>query len=90
MPLGVTFKVEYSTDDSSFTECNAAGDFDYANGQATEGDSVTGIKLTGPDTNGQYVESSGGAGTFDYAANNLVELADVTAKAFGYNGVTVY
>jgi len=70
-----TITLEYSTNDTDFTAFGAANHWDYADGLATEGNTVTSFKLTGTDTYAVYEE--GGGANFTYAANNLAEW-DVT------------
>jgi hypothetical protein len=87
----VTMKFEYSTNESDWYTPGASNDWDYANGQATEGDTVSGLKLSpDTDTNGQYVESSGGAGNFDYGANEDVEWDFAITPGSGVSGSTLY
>ncbi|MFX1300369.1 MAG: hypothetical protein ACFFDE_05445 [Promethearchaeota archaeon] len=69
----VSFKFEYSTNESDWYTPGPSAAWDYADGQATEGNTVTGLKLTDTDTQLEYVESSGGAGTGDIGAGQDTE-----------------
>lgn len=69
-----TLTVEYDTN-SGFTGPTALGasnHFDYANGQATEGNTTTTYKLTGPTTHDLYYES--GVISCNIAKSTYIEL----------------
>lgn len=71
----IAIDLEYSTNDSSFTAFGAANHWDYYDGLATEGNTVTGYKLTDPpDTAGEYSESAGGSVAWDFPASAVAEF----------------
>ena len=70
----IVIDLEYSTNESSWDAFGAANHWDYADGLATEGNLVTTFKLTGPDTAGEYSESAGGSGGYDFGAGSSVEF----------------
>ena len=86
----VSLKFEYSTDDSSFNTPGAANDWNYANGRATEGDSVTTNKLSDTTGKGEYVETAGGAATFDFAASTSYEFDFAITPGSGVSDSTLY
>ena len=68
-----SISLEYSTDDSNWNAFGAApAHWNYADGQATEGTTLTGIKLTGPTAQGEYHES--GSNNSNYAAGTSTEI----------------
>lgn len=66
------WKIQHSTDESSWNDLDAANDFNYANGQATEDNNVTTNKLSDTTGKGVYRESAGQT-TFDYPAGGDYE-----------------
>ena len=68
----VAITVEYSTNDSSFTAMGAGNQWNYANGAATNGNTVTTNKLT--DTTGTMKYHEDGSGTETFTANTSYEL----------------
>ena len=85
----VTISVEYSTDDSTFIAFGAANHWNYANGQATEGNLVTTNKLTDATTKNEYCES--GTNVVGIAASTTNEL-DIAIQpvAGNYSSNTTY
>ena len=84
-----TITLEYSTNDADFIAFGAANHWDYADGQATEGNNVTSFKLTGTDTFGIYEE--GGGASFTYAVGNELAEWDVCIVPTGnVSGETTY
>lgn len=70
----IAIDLQYSTNDVDFTAFGAANHFEYHDGAATEGNIVTGLKIDDSDTNGEYSESAGGSGTFDFVASKATEF----------------
>ena len=69
----VTISIQYSTDNTNWYSMGSGNHWNYADGQATQGNTLSGLKLTDTNTKGQYVEANGGAATYDYAASTEVE-----------------
>ena len=80
--------VLYSLDNSVFVDLGAANHWEYADGQATEGNAVTGLKLADSDSNGEYHESD--SNNANYGIASAVEV-DVAFTATGnVTGSTLY
>jgi hypothetical protein len=86
----ILLNLEYSTNDVDFTAFGAANHWDYADGQATEGNTVTSYKLTGPDTAGEYSESAGGSGTYDFIESTSCEFDICIIPTGNVSGDTTY
>ena len=87
----VSLKFEYSPgDEASWATPGAANGWDYANGQATEGNTLTTNHCTDTTGKGEYVESSGGALTFDFAASTSYEFDFAVTPGSGVVGNTLY
>lgn len=70
----IAIDLEYSLNDADWVAFGAANHWDYADGEATEGNIVTGLKIGDSDTQGEYSESAGGSGTFDFGAGTATEF----------------
>lgn len=80
--------IEYSVNDVDFTAFGAANHWNYADGLATEGNDVTGLKLADSDTNGEYHES--GTNTATYAKSTNTELDAAYQATANVTASTVY
>jgi hypothetical protein len=64
---------QYSTDDANWNAPGAGAEWNYADGQATEGNTIAGFKLSLSNLAAQYVESEWTAGTFTHTAGKKAE-----------------
>ncbi len=71
-PMSDSLKLQYSVDGSNFVDLGASGDWNYANGQGTNGDTIAGLTLTLADTAGYYHED--GIGFEVFANGSHVEF----------------
>jgi len=86
----IAIDLEYSTDDSSFTAFGSGNHWDYYDGKATEGDLVTGNKLSDASTAGEYSESAGGSGAFDIVASTQTEFDICIRNTSSATGSQIY
>ena len=86
----VSLKFEYSTNDADFNTPGPAAAWNYADGQATEGNNLTTNWCTDTAGKGEYVETSGGAGTWDFAASTSYEFDFAITPGSGVAGSTKY
>jgi hypothetical protein len=86
----VAIDLEYSTDDSSFNAFGAAAHWNYYDGQATEGNILTGTKISDSDTSGEYSESAGGSGAFDIVESTVTEFDICIQQTANASGNTLY
>ena len=80
--------VEYSTDDTNFTAFGAGNHWNYANGQATAGNTTTTFKTSDATTNGLYHES--GTLSETWAASAIRELDFAVQQTAGASPGTLY
>lgn len=73
--------LEYSTDDINFTAFGSGNHWNYANGLATEGNTITGNLLTTQDGQGLYHES--GSISESIAANQTSKEMDFSIQQTG-------
>jgi len=69
---GLAVTLQYSYDDSTFYNFGPSADWNYADGQATDGNVLTGLKLTDSSAAGEYIETASNAVSF--AASTATEL----------------
>lgn len=86
----VSFSVQYSKDESSWSSMAAGNAWNYADGAATQGNTLAGLKLSDTSTAGQYVEADGGAATYDYSASTNVEWDVCLVPGSGVESSTLY
>ena len=86
----ISLKFEYSTDDNNWNTPGASAAWNYADGQATEGNTLTTNWCTDTAGKGEYVETSGGAGTMDIVASTSYEFDFAVTPGSSVAGSTLY
>jgi hypothetical protein len=86
--ISTTWTLEYSTNDTDFTAFGPSNDWDYANGQATEGNSVAGLKTSDALSNGLYIESA--TVNYQLGKSDIVEHDFAIQQTANASGNTTY
>lgn len=83
-----TLKIQYSTDNVTFTDMGSGNHWNYANGAATNGNTTTTFKTTDATTKGKYHED--GSGTDTYSASTILENDWAIKPTVTVNGSSLY
>lgn len=81
--------VLYSDDDATWTALDAGNEWNWANGQATHGNYISGAKITDTDQNQRYMEQNGLDDYFDNGKNMEWDIALVPTGTVA-EGTTYY
>jgi hypothetical protein len=73
--LAALFDIQYSTDDVNFVAMGSAHHWDYANGMATEGDTVAGLLISDTVVKRLYCESGTLSPSFQANSKNEFDFA---------------
>src|SRR5262249_30179302 len=89
-----TWALRYSTDDLNWTAFGAANHWNYANGQATNGNATTTFKTSDGNVHGNYHEDGSGseaitAGTFKEVDFAIQQTANAAAGTLYYFQVLI-
>lgn len=76
-----SFKLQYSTDDTNFTDLGGANVWNYANGAGTNGNATTSYLLTSSNAHGKYIEDASQTQTVGASSYTEIDVAIQSVSA---------